>query len=722
MIMLKSLRMKIISLISLIMIVTAIGIMYYSHQDVGNAILKVQVESADNVLRLVELNISAGYSRLLSDKIEILTRLANELKNLSIIGSSTINDYNRIVTKGLLKEEDAKQIALNWVRATKLAREELMIFNEDGIIIAHSNSNYENFSIKDVLELKGRNLLNIARYDALDDKGLSAVFYLNTKKNNDKIQKIEENKKIGYFIPIKPWKWTLAATISFDDIEAESQKKMEKILEILNKTFSDIHIAKSGYVFIFNGDKKLLIPPPGFKEENSPDSYLDYVNENTGNILFDDLIKASTSDNKYIRYVDPFAANRRIVEGFTSYFKAFNWHIVVAVPMEEIQEPGRELLSRQSMIIGLIFLGGLLVSLVIASKISSPINILASYAKKLPDQDFTSDTGYSDFIKDLPVKYHDEVGRLAESFIFMEATLKKNIRNAIESNAAKQRLEKEAAEEANRSKSEFLANMSHELRTPLNHIIGFTELIIDKTFGELNESQEEYLNDVLTSSRHLLSLINDILDLSKVEAGKLELQLSDINPTVVLERSLSMVKEKVLKHGIQLTTKLDNIPNMISADERKLKQVFYNLLSNAAKFTPDRGKITVCAKLIAATDAYSQFHFDANQSLDMTDMSPVIIDPLKFDNQFLEFSISDTGIGIALEDQERIFLPFVQVDSSASRKYQGTGLGLSLTRKLVELHGGRIKVESDGTNKGTTFRFILPTADCVKNEQLADVA
>ena len=706
MIIFNSLRMKIIFLISVMMIVTAVGIMYYSHQDVGSAILKVQVESADNVLRLVELNISAGYSRLLSDKIEILTRLANELRNLSIICSSTINDYNRISNKGLIKEEDAKQMALNWIRSIRLEREELIIFNEDGIIISHSNPSYENLSIKDVLELKGRNLLNIARYDALDDKGQSAVFYFDTKKNNN-IDKNEGNKKIGYFIPIKPWKWTLGATISFDDIEAESQKRMEKILEILNKTFSDIHIAKSGYVFIFNSDKKLLIPPPGYNEENSHD-YKNYINENTGNILFDDLIKSSLSDNKYIRYVDPFSPNKRIVEGFTSYFKAFDWYIVVAVPTEEIQQPGKELLSRQSVIIGLIFLGGLLVSLIIASKISRPINILASYAKKLPDQDFTSETEYSDFIKGLPVKYHDEVGRLAESFIFMETTLKKNIRNAIESNAAKQRLEKEAAEEANRSKSEFLANMSHELRTPLNHIIGFTELIIDKTFGELNESQEEYLNDVLTSSRHLLSLINDILDLSKVEAGKLELQLSEINPTAVLERSLSMVKEKILKHGIQLTTKLDNIPAVIIADERKLKQIFYNLLSNAAKFTLDRGKITVCAKLISETDAHGQFNFNINQSPDMADMSPIIIDPLKIEDQFLEFSVSDTGIGITLEDQERIFAPFVQVDSSASRKYQGTGLGLSLTRKLVELHGGRIMVESDGINKGATFRFVLP--------------
>jgi signal transduction histidine kinase len=687
------------------MVLTASAIMYYSRQDVGAAILKVQVESADNVLRLVELNISAGYNRLLSDKIEILTRLSNELKNLAIVCSSAISDYNLAIKRNFLTKEDAQKIALDWIRSVKLGREELMIFDVNGIIIAHTKKSYENLSLQDVLELKGRNLLSIARYDVLSEKGQAAVFSWDFKSNIDS-STIDSNKKIGYFMPINMWGWTLAATISFDDIEAESQIKMQKILEILQKTFSEIHIAKSGYVFLFNSNKEMLIPPPNY---NSEKAFENLINTNTGNNLYDDLVNTTRFDRKYIRYIDPFSStDNRIMEGFTSYFKAFDWYIVVAVPYDEIQQPGKELLSRQSIIIGAIFLVGLLISMAIASKISRPINMLTSYAKKIPDQDFTCEQKYSDSIKDLPIKYNDEVGRLAESFIFMETALKKNIKSAIESNAAKERLEKEAAEEANRAKSEFLANMSHELRTPLNHIIGFTELIVDKSFGELNELQVEYLNDVLTSSRHLLSLINDILDLSKVESGKLELHLSGINPTSVLERSLSMVKEKVLKHGIQLTTQLDDIPRTIFADERKLKQIFYNLLSNATKFTPDGGKIIVGAKLITVSSTPNRgdyFHYENNENHGELEG---ICDYSNSDNLFIEFSVSDTGIGIAQEDQQRVFAPFVQVDSSASRKYQGTGLGLSLTKTLVELHGGRITVESEGINKGSTFKFAIP--------------
>ena len=156
---------------------------------------------------------------------------------------------------------------------------------------------------------------------------------------------------------------------------------------------------------------------------------------------------------------------------------------------------------------------------------------------------------------------------------------------------------KELAEMSNHTRSVFLANMGHELRTPLNHIIGFTELLMDKNFGELNEAQEEYLSDVLTSGKHLLSLINDILDLSKTEADEVELLASPFNLKILLENSFTMVKEKAMKHGIKLSMQIDGIPETITADERKLKQILYNLLSNAVKFTPDGGEIRLSSRI-----------------------------------------------------------------------------------------------------------------------------
>lgn len=266
---------------------------------------------------------------------------------------------------------------------------------------------------------------------------------------------------------------------------------------------------------------------------------------------------------------------------------------------------------------------------------------------------------------------------------------------------------KERAELANRAKTEFLANMSHELRTPMNHIIGFTELVLDRHFGELNTQQREFLEDVAVSSKHLLSLINDILDLAKVEAGKLELELSEVDLSGLLQESMIMIKEKALKHGIRLETDLNGIPDKICLDERKMKQILYNLLSNAAKFTPDGGEVRVRAEAVRRVVRCGQRWSDTKEMRFVEGDPDGEVDAGNVSDCIL-ISVTDNGIGIAKEHQERIFNAFEQVrDSQTSRKL-GTGLGLSLTRKLVELHGGKIWVESDGAGKGSSFKFVLP--------------
>jgi signal transduction histidine kinase len=259
---------------------------------------------------------------------------------------------------------------------------------------------------------------------------------------------------------------------------------------------------------------------------------------------------------------------------------------------------------------------------------------------------------------------------------------------------------KRKAEAANQAKSEFLANMSHELRTPLNHIIGFTRLVLDKQLGDLNNDQKEYLENVHQSSQHLLSLINDILDLAKVEAQKLSLDYSDINLKGLLQNSLFIVKEKAMKHSIKITLDTDNIPGIINADERKLKQIMYNLLSNAVKFTPEKGEIRISAS------RFSKFEF-----LDTDFRQPPIPDQKNEIKNCIIVSVSDTGIGIGPEELKRIFNPFEQADNSTTRRYQGTGLGLALTKRLVELHGGQIWAESSGVGQGSKFNFMIPLVD-----------
>jgi|SRR4029079_4437420 len=215
--------------------------------------------------------------------------------------------------------------------------------------------------------------------------------------------------------------------------------------------------------------------------------------------------------------------------------------------------------------------------------------------------------------------------------------------------------------------------MSHELRTPLNAIIGFSEVLSERLFGEMNEKQTEYVGDISESGRHLLNLINDILDLSKIEAGRMELDSSDFEIAATISNTLSLVRERAQRRSITLRSAVDPRLGKIHADERKVRQVLLNLLSNALKFTPEGGAIDVRATA----------HDDGT-----------------------EIAVTDTGVGIAPEDQEAVFEEFRQVGSTA-KKIEGTGLGLAISRKFIELHGGKIWVTSQ-VGAGSTFTFTLP--------------
>jgi len=265
-----------------------------------------------------------------------------------------------------------------------------------------------------------------------------------------------------------------------------------------------------------------------------------------------------------------------------------------------------------------------------------------------------------DFLGRLDVENRDELGSLAANVNRMNDELRRLY---------------DELETASRHKSEFLAGMSHELRTPLNAIIGFSQVLQERLFGEINDKQAEYLDDILSSGNHLLSLINDVLDLSKVEAGQVELEVGPFSLREALERGVVMVRERATTGGVQMSLELAPDVDVIHGDERRLRQVVFNLLSNAVKFTPEGGSVGV-----ASTRVHGE----------------------------VRVSVTDTGPGIAPEDHERIFAEFQQTD--VGLKHEGTGLGLALSKRLVELHGGRIWVESE-LGQGSRFVFTLPTED-----------
>jgi signal transduction histidine kinase len=337
------------------------------------------------------------------------------------------------------------------------------------------------------------------------------------------------------------------------------------------------------------------------------------------------------------------------------------WNVFVEQPLAEAFAPLYASLART----GLLLLAGLVLaiaaSLYVARRMVMPIRAIQAGAAQLAtgklDQRIEVRTG--DELEALASEFNDMAKQLQESYASLERKVDERTREL---------------EIANQHKSEFLANMSHELRTPLNAIIGFSEVLQERMFGEMNEKQVEYINDIHGSGKHLLSLINDILDLSKIEAGRMELDLTRFDVPSAISNALTLMRERAGRHFVALSSTVDERTGEITADERKFKQILLNLLSNAVKFTPEGGKVDVRARRLDGS---------------------------------VEVAVADTGVGIAPADHNAVFEEFRQLGTDYTKKAEGTGLGLALTRKFVELHGGSIRLESE-PGKGSTFTFTLP--------------
>ena len=350
------------------------------------------------------------------------------------------------------------------------------------------------------------------------------------------------------------------------------------------------------------------------------------------------------------------------------------WRVFVEEPLSEVLAPLKAAIWRTALLLVAFLVLAIATSVLLARRLVRPIESIQTAAAKI---------GSGSLNQRIEIPSNDELGALAEEFNRMASQLEESY-SSLEQKVQERTQELATAlseldeksrelEAASRHKSEFLANMSHELRTPLNAILGFSQVLRERLFGEVNQKQAEYLDDILTSANHLLALINDILDLSKVEAGQVELDVAPFSLREALERGVVMVRERATKDGVQVAIRALPDADVVTGDERRIRQVIFNLLSNAVKFTPAGGAVDVSAARL---------------------------------NGEVRVSVADTGPGIAVEDYERIFEEFQQTEAGVEQR-EGTGLGLALSKQLVELHGGRIWVDSK-LGHGSTFVFTLP--------------
>jgi signal transduction histidine kinase len=350
------------------------------------------------------------------------------------------------------------------------------------------------------------------------------------------------------------------------------------------------------------------------------------------------------------------------------------WKVFVEQPESAAFAPVRGKIWRTALLLAAFLAVGVGLSVLLARRLVRPVKQIGTAAARI---------GAGAYDERIELRRRDELGGLADELNTMAASLHASVQS-LEQKVEERTEELQVAlaelsqksrqlEVASEHKSHFLANMSHELRTPLNAIIGFSQVLRQRLFGPINEKQEEYLDDILSSGHHLLSLINDVLDLSKVEAGQVELEMATFSLREAVERGVVMVRESATEHSVRLSLELAPGVDLVTGDERRLRQVIFNLLSNAVKFTPEDGSVIVATSQV---------------------------------NGEVRVSVTDTGPGIAPEDRERIFEEFQQTDVGLQQS-EGTGLGLALSKRLVELHGGRIWVESEA-GRGSRFVFTLP--------------
>ena len=427
--MFSTIKGKILFAVILVMVISTLVNLFFTHRDVGNAMLTAQQDSALNILHSLNLIIEGDYRNLLREKRALTLLKRQQLKDTTRVIASVFEGF---AAKGGSQKTDGLEQALSWLETAPFDNVTYYIIDAQSNVTASSNEQVTTLSLKSLKDVKHRNLSRVMQFDNLTQRGDFAAFNLDQSQENASV--------LAYFKPFTPWSLTIGASVDISRLQALAEKQKSQIISSLTDYTQGLKIAGSGFVYIFDESGAVLVPQIG----SASQAMSTLVNQQTDNLINDDIRQNASAEFSHFHYLPdiPDKTPREMI-AYCYYFKPFKWYISVIIPLQEIKLPAQRLVIRQSLIIVMMFMAGLVVIILVVSRIATPLHRLSSYARKIPKLDFTKPLPEATPVDDLPKKYKDEVGDLAASFILMRHELSRNIQDLINITSARQRTESE---------------------------------------------------------------------------------------------------------------------------------------------------------------------------------------------------------------------------------------------------------------------------------------